>query len=241
MKTKGKKLVLFDLDGTLIRTLRPIDNLQRFRTSIQKVFHVDVGAFTEERWRQSRYNGRGDRYILWDLMKSHGVSRDSFVDHIGDIGDAFVEYLEGIADGGPSYAGIPEAKQLVEKVIKAEHLSEGILTGNLWQTAGWKLRSTGFPDIAFGVFGHEADNRNDLARLIIPKAEVYFGRSFRPSDVYIVGDTVYDVECARAIGATVIIVATGWKITKEEFAALPPDLHVDTLMDEPVLKLLGLK
>ncbi len=237
---QGKKLVLFDIDGTLIRAQRMQDNLQRFPYAIKKVFGVDIGVFTMARWKSKNFNGMGDRYILWEFAKDYGITKDALLDRIGDIGNAFAEYLESIKNGGPSYAVIPDAKTLVEKVIAAEHLSEGVLTGNLGPAASWKLRSAGLPDIAFGVYGHEADERNDLARLILPKAEAYFGRVFAPNDIIIIGDTVRDAECARVIGATVVIVSTGWEVTKEDFAGFPPDLHVDSLMDERVLALLGL-
>lgn len=239
MKSK-KKLVMFDIDGTLIRPLRQTVSVRRFHYAVDKVFGKDIGPVTEALWKERGYNGMGDRYILWDMVRRVGVTRDAFIDRIGAIGDAFVEYLDAIAPEGAIYGVIADGKQLVEKVIAADHLSEGVLTGNLGQGASWKLRSVGYPDFAFGVYGHEADHRNDLARLILPKAEVYFDMKFRPSDVIIIGDTVNDVACARAIGAYVVIVATGWNVTKDEFAAAPPDLHVDSLMDERVLKLLGL-
>lgn len=238
---KKKKLVLFDIDGTLIRAQRMEDNLQRFRFAVRKVFGVDMGAFTIERWKAKNFNGAGDRHILWEFVKDYGITRDAFLDRLGDIGDAFAEYLESIKAGGPSYTVIPDAKALVEQVIAAEHLSEGVLTGNLGPAASWKLRSTGLPDIAFGVYGHEADERNDLARLVPPKAAAYFGAEFAPRDIIIIGDTVRDAECARVIGATSVIVATGWGVVREDFIEFPPDLHVDSLMDEKVLALLGLQ
>ena len=238
---KGKKLVIFDIDGTLIRALRPIDNLQRFRYSIQKIFIKDIGPITEERWHKGNYNGMGDRAILWVLVEPFGISRDMFLDQIGLFGDAFIEYLDSIAAAGPSYAVIPEAKTLIDRVIKAEHLSEGVLTGNLGQSARWKLHSVGLPDFAFGVYGHEADKREDLSKLLIPKATAYFGKAVRPRDIVVIGDTVNDIRCARVIGALVVIVNTGWRIDKETLIKAKPDLFVDTLLDERVLTLLGLE
>lgn len=238
---RQKKLVLFDIDGTLIQAQRMEDNLQRFRYAAKKIYGVDMGAFTIARWKSKNFNGAGDRHILWEFIKDFGITKDAFLDRIGDVGDAFAEYLESIKDGGPSYTVIPEAKILVEKVVAAEHLSEGVLTGNLGPAASWKLRSTGLPDIAFGVYGHEADERNDLARLIPHKAEAFFGQRFMPRDIIIIGDTVRDAECAGVIGATSVIVGTGWDVVKEDFSAFPPDLYVDTLMDEKVLALLGLQ
>lgn len=236
---QNKKLVIFDIDGTLIRALRPKDNLQRFRYSIRNVFGIDIGPLTEERWHQGNYNGMGDRAIIWDFIQSR-VSRDAFLDHIGEIGDAFVEYLESIQKDGPSYALIPDAKTLVDRVIAAEHLSEGVLTGNLGQSATWKLHSVGLPDFSFGVYGHEADKREDLATLLVLKAKQYFGIDVHPWDIVIIGDTVNDVSCARAIGASVVIVKTGWGVSHDAVANAKPNILVDSLLDDRVLKLLGL-
>lgn len=238
---KTRKLVLFDIDGTLLNAVRVDDNLNRFPYALKKVFGVDVGLFTGERFHANNYNGMGDRYILWDLLKGQNISRDHFVDRIGELGEAFVEYLNGDASAGPRYRILPDAPELVDRIIAAEHLSEGLLTGNLGQSANWKLTSVGLPVIAFGIFGHEADHRNDLARLVPVRAEKYFSYRFPPEDIVVIGDTVRDVECARAIGATAIIVSTGWEVKATDFTDVPPDLHVDSLMDKAVLDLLRLE
>lgn len=237
----GKKLVIFDIDGTLIRPLRPMENLQRFRFSINKIFGKDIGEITEDRWKKNNYNGMGDRAILWSMIEPHGIARDAFLDRIGEIGDGFAEYLDLHAREVPSYEVIPDAQKLVDMVIESKHLSEGVLTGNLGQSARWKLHSVGLPEFAFGVYGHEADTRNDLAKLLLPKAQSYFGKIIDPSDLIIIGDTAYDAQCAKVIGAYAVIVGTGWNLHRKDLEAAAPDLLVDSLMDERVLELLELK
>lgn len=241
MKGQTHKLVLFDIDGTLIRSLRPVDALQRFRYSIQEVFGKDIGEITKNYWKEHGYNGMSDRSILWDMIKDMGITKDQFIDNLGGISDKFTQYLDMISPDGPVYTSIPEAKKLVDLVIEAEHLSQGILTGNLGKAATWKLHAAGYPDFAFGVFGHEADYRADLAKLIIPKAEKHFGQTFAPKDIIIIGDTINDIICARAIGASVVIVATGWDVSIDDLKKAQPDLFIDSLLDERVLHLLGLK
>lgn len=236
----NKLLVIFDIDGTLIRAATIARNLQRFRHAIQAVFGKDIGEVTEEVWKERNYNGKGDRIILWDMVSPLGISRDHFLDRLGELGSALVASLESIQRDGPSYEVIPEAKILLEKVIEAPHLSEGVLTGNLGEAARWKLKATGLPDLAFGVYGHEADERNDLAQVLIPKAIQYFGYDIRPEHIVIVGDTVHDVRCANAIGARSIIVLTGWNVSKEEVKKENPTVLVDSLLDQQVLELLGL-
>jgi phosphoglycolate phosphatase len=241
---KKKKLVIFDIDGTLILANQPQAALQRFRYSLQDVFGVDIGEITADSWKSRNFNGRGDRYNAWAYLKDTGVSRDIFLDKLGAVGDAFVTELDRISEEqkhiGPLYTLIPQAKQLLDSVIAADHLSEGTLTGNLGPSANWKLASVGLPTFGFGVYGHEADEREDLARLLVSRTKKYFKHEYTPEDIVFVGDTVHDVSCARAVGAKVIIVSTGWNVHKDEFAANPPDLHVDTLMDTRVLAMLGL-
>lgn len=234
-----QKLVLFDLDGTLIRSLRPLDALQRFRYSIRDIFGIDIGEITQNYWKEHGFNGRSDRYILWGMLKEYGVSRGKLLDNLGSIGDKFVNYLEKTT-GEPLYEAIPDGKKLVDQIIAAEHLSEGLLTGNLIQSAMWKLRACGYPSFSFGVFGNESDNRDDLSKLALMKAKEYFGHPFSPKEVIIIGDTVNDISCARAIGSPVVIVKTGWDVSHGELEEAKPDLLVDSLMDERVVQLLGL-
>lgn len=234
------KHVIFDIDGTLIKPLHPMVALQRVPYAIKKVFGKDSESITSDLWKTRGYNGKGDRFIMWDIVQKLGVTRDAFLDNIGALGDAYAEYLSSIEHNGPLYEPIMDAKKLVEMVIEAEHLSEGVLTGNLGASASWKLRHAGYDDFAFGVYGHEADAREDLARLLVPKAQVFYNRTVTPSDIIIVGDTVNDVLCARAIRAVSVIVHTGWNVAKKDFEKTPADLHVDSLLDERVLKLLGL-
>lgn len=236
----GKKLVIFDIDGTLIRPNRLHDNLQRFPYSIKKVYGVDIGTITEDMWQRSNFNGKGDRYILWHYVEPHGITRDQFLDRIGEVGEAFVEYFESIRHGGQSYVVIPEAKKLVDDVIAAPHLSEGVLTGNLGSSAMWKLRAAGLPEFAFGVYGHEADAREDLAKLLVEKAAHYFDAPVQSRDIIIVGDTVNDVLCAKAIGATSLIVTTGWKVSPDSVREAGADVIVDSLTDPRVYDLLEL-
>ena len=233
-------LVVFDIDGTLIRAARLGRNLQRFRHAILTVFGKDIGVVTEELWKERNYNGKGDRLILWDMVRPLGIARDLFLDRLGELGAALVSYLEMIQEDGPSYEVIPDAQTMLKKVIAAPHLSLGVLTGNLGAPAIWKLRATGIPEIAFGVYGHEADERNDLARLLIPKATQYFGHEIRAEEIVIVGDTVHDVRCAKAIGARSIVVLTGWNVSRTDVEKENPTLLVDSLLDQRVLELLGL-
>lgn len=233
-----KKLVLFDIDGTLIRPLTQRTALARFPYAIKETFGIDV-AVDVETWG---FNGVVDRGILWELVKEKGVSKKDFLLRLPAMMKLFTHFLEDLSLRESLYEPISDARRLVDIVAVAPHLHIGVITGNLGDAAWWKLHYTGFHGyFSFGLFGHEADTRNSLAKKVFVKAQQHFGNTFSPKDIVVVGDTVHDVLCGKAIGAVTIAVTTGWKLNREALLAQKPDLLVDSLMDERVLTLLGLK
>lgn len=235
---KRKKLVLFDIDGTLIRPLRPQKSLDRFPYAIEKVFNVTITVRSED-WP---YNGVGDRAILWDMLKDRGIPRSTLLRNLPKVAHHFREYLSIVARDGLVYEPIGDAKNLLDRVVQSSHLSYGVLTGNLIDSARWKLEHTGYGSpFSFGVYGHEADTRNAMAKRAVTKAKKHFKRSFRPRDIVVIGDTHNDIRCGRAIGAVTVVVANSWNVDRSSLEREHPDLLVDSLMDERVLSLLGLE
>src|SRR5262249_11932332 len=97
-----------------------------------------------------------------------------------------------------------------------------LLTGNVAGMAHIKLGAFGVLDrFAWGAFGDEAPDRNELARLAVRRAGERHG--VPPERCIVVGDTEHDVECARAADARSVAVATG-SSSKETLARLGPDL-----------------
>lgn len=235
----AKKLVLFDIDGTLIRPVAAVEAVRRFPYAIKKVFGLNV-HHDIEMWKT--FNGWSDRSILWAYVERYGISKKMFLSQLDALGDAFVDYLNAAAQKQTLYEPIKDAQSLFMRIHAAQHMVLGTLTGNLPKSAHWKCAHVGIAEtyIRFGIYGHEADLRDDLARLVIPKAKQELGTMFDPSDIIFIGDTVHDIRCARAIGASVVAVSTGWNIPKETLKQEKPDLLVDSLLDERVLKLLGL-
>ena len=232
---------MFDIDGTLIRPLAPEYAMGRFPYAIKKVFNKDINL-DSSMWSK-RFNGVGDRGIFLGLLEDSLVSKELLISKLDSLADAFDEYLTNASKERALYAKIDHAHQLFMKVHNSRRHVLGTLTGNLGKSAKWKLSHVGISTDKFcvSVYGHEADMRDDLAKLVIPKIETLYGETPDPSDIIFIGDTKHDITCARSIGARVIIVTTGWNIDKEELQKMNPDLLVDSLMDERVLELLELK
>ena len=69
-----------------------------------------------------------------------------------------------------------------------------------------------------------------MARLAIVEVRAHLGRDFDAGEVWVIGDTPLDVQCARAVGARAVAVATGWHPI-EELAEHKPDFLLADLSD----------
>lgn len=236
---KQKKLVLFDIDGTLIYHVPTKTNVSyaRFVYAIQKTFGVDVEIDTTK-----NYNGWVDLQITADIVQPYGISKETVMRNSSVFADALHDYVTKLSESNEKlYVAIPEAVQLA-CLLNERKFYIGLLTGNVKRMAQWKLEHAEVPHIfTFGLFGDDVDDRILLAKTVFKKAKNHFGVLFLPKNIFVVGDAIGDIRCGKAIGATTIIATTGRHSSQVELAVAKPDLLVDSLMDERVLSLLGLE
>lgn len=232
-----KKLVLFDIDGTLIQHVGPKGTVgyPRFIYAIKKTFGVDVIILPVN------YNGWVDQQIAWDIVRRYGISRDKFLGYTKEFFSAMEEFAKlQEKERSQLYVPIVFSITLAKLLAKTEQIYLGLLTGNVERMAWWKLTHAGITDIFhWGIFSDGYEDRITLAKTVYDKAYEYFHLRFVPDEVYVVGDAVGDVRCGKAIGAKTIITLTGGH-SKKELRRENPDLLVENLMDPRVLELFHL-
>ena len=230
------KLALFDIDGTLIAhagALTPA--LNRYQMAIKATYGIDTI------YNLKKYNGSIERAIAWDLLKDSGISRDAFLEKFPMYVEHLRESLMELSQKQPLYVPIPDAVTLAEKLSQKKDTAVGVITGNAKRIAEWKLVYTGLtPYFSFGLYGDEADDRNELAKLVFEKSKKELHQTFAPKDIIVIGDTIHDIRAGKAIGATTIAVTTGLHVAKNVLAHEQPDFLVDTLLDNAILTLFGL-
>ncbi len=227
-----RQLVLFDIDGTLIRHAGDGMKkwMRRIRTAAREIYGVDPGDFGS-----APYHGKIDRQIAWMIVEPLGISRSVFLEKYPSFADRFFGQLLDDPVDQSLYQQIPDAKQFVDVLRLKKEICLGVLTGNMERIGKWKMTHSGYDGLLpFGMWSDGFDDRFQLAKAVYEKANAFFGESFGPDNTIVIGDTVNDISCARHIGARVIAVATGGH-PKEELIAAKPDLLVDSLMDPLVL------
>ncbi|MAG40140.1 hypothetical protein CMI41_04190 [Candidatus Pacearchaeota archaeon] len=195
-----KRLILFDIDGILIKG----GGVGMTTKNLKKYFNLDIGDLG------GKYDAEGKTYrrILAEILEALGIKEpegDSrFLDALHDAGPL----REAIRDG-KTFEKINGAEDLVKKLLSFGHVV-GLLTGNTFEMARLKLEAVGlWKYFNVGAFGGETKIRGELVDIGMKDAEDKTSIKFDKKDVFIIGDTILDIECARHGGVMAIAVATG--------------------------------
>ena len=214
------KLVLFDIDGTLL------SSEGMGRASMQQALDEVFGSPGSSAYR---YDGKTDRQIVREVMRLEGHSDE----HIDSRMETLMErYLEGLRQGAKSgkfnvqpLAGVPE---ILDALERRDDVVLGLLTGNIAPGARIKLSAAGIDPDRFRVsaFGSDHEHRPELPAIAQRRASEVLGLSIAGEKVVVIGDTPADIACGRSLGARSIGVASGHYTVEQleehhPYAALP--------------------
>jgi phosphoglycolate phosphatase len=216
---ENRRLVLFDIDGTLI-TCRG-----RAGEALARALAATFG--TPGPVETFRYSGKTDPQIVHELMAAAGFSRDQVAPRIPEVFERYLATLEEMLDGHAR--PLPGVEALLADLGARDEVEIGLLTGNIEAGAHIKLRVTGLAHhFAVGAFGSDDEVRNNLVPVARERARARFGDGFAGTRTVVVGDAEADIVCARAGGARAVAVASGWT-DRAALAALSPDVLLDSL------------
>jgi phosphoglycolate phosphatase len=231
-----KKLILFDIDGTLIVTggagaramTRAFEETWGLSDALR---HIDVA-------------GRTDNIILEDALRATDIVAEG--EPLERFKRIYCEFLReelrsgnggngasqgnGTGNGRPKCV-LPGIPPLLDALSARADVSLALLTGNYPESAEIKLRHFDlWRYFEWGVYGNEATDRHDLLPIALQRHLDRGAPSIDPADVIIVGDTPHDISCAHRGGAKAIAVATG-NFTLDALSGCSPDVLVRDLSD----------
>jgi phosphoglycolate phosphatase len=199
-----RKLLLFDIDGTLLHA--------KGATREAKALAMEEVFGTAAVVRTHSFGGKTDWQILREVLEPHGVTGLQIGQMMPHFERIFGEKLKEIIANFDVEA-LAGTKELVAALHHRPDTMLGLVTGNTSHTAPIKLKAAGFDPAQFlvGAYGSEADDRNDLPQLALDRAIAHARHSIAKSDVIVIGDTVADVRAARAIEGVAVAVRTGFE------------------------------
>jgi phosphoglycolate phosphatase len=192
------KLFLFDIDGTLLTT----DGAGR---GALKSAGADLFGIQED-LRIINVSGSTDTAIVQEILRHHSLEVS-----ITNVNRYLGGYLVWLRQHLMTLAGaiLPGVMPLLDLLAEEGH-GVGLLTGNVRRGAEIKLTAHGIWDrFSFGAFGDDDSDRNKLGPIAKSRAEATLNTKFQEKDIFVIGDTPKDIDCARAFGAVAVAVATG--------------------------------
>jgi phosphoglycolate phosphatase-like HAD superfamily hydrolase len=223
-------LILFDIDGTLL--MGKGIGREATRRAMLDVFGSEGTLTTHQ------FGGKTDWLTLTEVLANEGHTADTIGAHMPRYERIMSRHMAELIAAYEVLA-LPGAMDVVTHLRQRDDVLLGIVTGNVAMTAPVKLRAAGFdPDwFPVGAFGSERVDRNDLPPLAMERASQRIKSAITAQQVTIIGDTLADIDCARAVGARAIAVATGFTARAELIAAAPDHLLDDLTGLLPVLAL----
>lgn len=225
----SRRLVLFDIDGTLL-TAAGAGRVAVAR-AMEEVFGP-VGSLANH-----PFGGKTDPQIAFEVLGPLGWARADIEARLPALFDRYLAYLEEELPRSERARLMPGVVPLLDALAREGNATLALLTGNLARGAAIKLAHFGLGGrFAFGAFGSDHGDRHELPAIAVDRAEAAVGYRHFGKEIVIIGDTEHDVACGRALGVRSIAVATG-PFGVADLAAHDPDHVFEDLADtEAVLR-----
>lgn len=209
------KILLFDIDGTLINTQKGVMQ-QIVQDAIVQAGYV---VSTE----LQAFSGRTDT----DIFRSLTLTPEYDVDKTKSF---YFSHLQNMLK--TEHITVIEHVQESLATLLNTNYTLGLLTGNYKESAKIKLAKAGldhFFNWEIGAYGCDHASRNHLPKAAYSRTCTYLKATNIPADnFWIIGDTPNDILCAKYFGAKSVAVSTGYFKT-EELAKHKPDFLVESL------------
>jgi phosphoglycolate phosphatase-like HAD superfamily hydrolase len=218
-----KKLILWDVDGTLLYSGGVAG--EAMRAAMQRVYGRES---TETR---NSYAGKTDQQIILETFADLG--HDALIESLSSFTEIYIDELTNRRDEFLARCRVLPGVAAALERLAAEPVVQSVLTGNLQPIAQIKLDLVGLTrwlDLRVGAYGSDHARRAMLVPFATGRAEERYSQVFHGADVVVIGDTPNDIDCGRVAGARTIAVATG-PFGVEDLRAHAPDVVFADLSD----------
>lgn len=229
--SQAPPLLLFDIDGTLMRKSGP-HHRQVLVDAVKLVTGLD--ATTDH----IPVQGMLDRDILAWMLRDAGASATKIQRAMPEV----VTQAQSLyQDRCPNLRNrvCPGVRMLLSRITRRK-IKAGLVTGNL-SAIGWrKVENAGLKHhFHFGAFAEEGKDRASLAAKAIAQARRNNWIT-KNSAIALFGDHENDILAAKANGIQSVSVATGLS-PAEDLAKLNPDFLLENLLNCPLDEILRTK
>jgi phosphoglycolate phosphatase-like HAD superfamily hydrolase len=231
------RILLWDIDGTLIRSVRTGAYKDYTIPVLEEIFG------TSGRLGEMQVSGMTDLQIVYEALSDHGFTQDQISARAPVLASRLTEEAKRVTGNGTKFFELlPGVRETLEALDVHPRYQSALVTGNIKPMAELKMELVGL-DRFFalpGAFGDESHNRRDLPASAAERIRKHLQMDLAPEQFIVIGDTPNDIDCAHHFGARAVAVGTGRFYSKEEILKCKPDKFLPNLSDvDLVLRTLG--
>ena len=199
-----KKLILFDIDGTLLWTHGAAK--RAFECAMLEVYGTTGPIATHS------FAGKTDPQIARELLQADGLEEGVIDGGLAGLWQAYLRELrKELALPDHETTVLPGVRRLLELLRANGDVLLGLLTGNIQGGAKLKLESASLNGaFRVGAYGSDRERRDELPALAVERAFDLTGVRFRAREIVIIGDTPADMTCGTGLDVHAFGVATGY-------------------------------
>jgi len=226
------RILLWDIDGTLIRSARPGGYKVYTIPVLEEVFG------TSGRLADLHVSGMTDLQIVFEALNDAGISQEEILARAEVLVSRLTEEARRVTGNGEKFFELlPGVRETLEALDAHPRYLSALVTGNIKPMAQLKMELVGLDHFFTlpGAFGDESHNRRDLPARAAERIRKHLRMDLAPEKFIVIGDTPNDIDCARHFGARAVAVGTGRFYSREEILACEPDAVLDDLSDVRVV------
>jgi phosphoglycolate phosphatase len=214
------RILLWDIDGTLIRSIRT----GAFKDYTIPVLEDVFG--TAGRLREMKVSGMTDLQIVGEALRHEGFTHEHVRERIDRLRERYMEEMQKATGNGKQlFELLPGVREVLKAVADHPNYYSALLTGNIQPAAYLKLELASLSEFFElpGAFGDDSHDRRDLPALAAERINRHLDLDLQPRQFIVIGDTPNDIDCARHFGARAVAVATGRLYRAEDLLDFNPD------------------
>lgn len=214
------RILLWDIDGTLIRSRR-VDSYKDYTAPV-----LEAVFGTSGRLMEMKVSGMTDLQIVVEALRDEGLTHEHVRERVVELRARYMEEMERVTGNGEqSFYLLPGVREALEAVDAHPRYHSALLTGNIEPAAHLKMRLVHLSEFFKlpGAYGDDSHDRRDLPALAVERINRHLGLNLAPSQFIVIGDTPNDITCARHFGTRAVAVATGRLYTTDHLLEHQPD------------------